>query len=223
MQNPQDMTFSEQIALVRSSDIGVPRRLDIDLSVTAVDHEYSIGANMFYVIEAPDGSMYIDVRFNKLNQARHRLYRQMGLMTPMHTVFVTTPAGQSGTMTIIYGTEAPGLLRVIDNRSATSLDMAQIRAELQGDLTPETWGSQITVGNGAAVWIIAENAARKACIIQAKPTNTGVVYIGFDNSVTTSKWIAALQAGMSFSVDDYRGHLWTRADAAGQVVGWGEW
>ncbi len=223
MKNPQDMSFAEQIALVRSTDIGVPRRLDIDLSVAAVDHEYSIAANVFYVFEAPDGSMYIDVRFNKLNQAQHRLYRQTGLMTPMHTVFITTPAGQSGIMTILYGTEAPGLLRVIDNRSAMSLDMAQVRAELQGDLTHETWGSQITVGNLAAVWIIGENAARKACIIQAKQTNTGVVYIGFDNTVTTSKWVAALEAGMSFAVDDYRGHLYARADAAGQLVGWGEW
>ncbi len=223
MKNPQDMTFAEQIALVRSTDIGVPRRLDIDLSVVQVDHEYSIGANMFYVIEAPDGSMYIDVRFNKLNQARHRLYRQMGLMTPMHTVFVTTPAGQSGTMTIIYGTEAPGLLRVIDNRSATSLDMAQIRAELQGDILPERWGTEKTVGNGAAVQIIDVNANRKACIIQAKSTNTGIVYIGFTDIVTTTKWIAELEAGMSFSVDDYRGDLWAKANAVGQYAGWGEW
>ncbi len=222
MQNPQDMTFAEQIALVRSTDIGVPRRLDIDLSVVQVDHEYSIGANMFYVIEAPDGSMYIDVRFNKLNQARHRLYRQMGLMTPMHTVFVTTPAGQSGTMTIIYGTEAPGLLRVIDNRSATSLDMAQVRAELQGDLTHETWGDQISVGMTSLLVMFA-NADRKACIIQAKSTNTGIIYIGFDNSVGFTKWIAELEAGMSFSVDDYRGDLWAKANAVGQYAGWGEW
>ncbi len=223
MKNPQDMSFSEQIELVRSTDIGVPRRLDIDLSVAAVDHEYSIAANVFYIIEAPDGSMYIDVRFNKLNQAQHRMYRQIGLMTPMHTVFITTPAGQSGIMTIIYGTEAPALLRVIDNRSATSLDMAQVRAELQGDTTPENWGTEETVGNGAAVEIINVNAARKACIIQAKSTNTGIVYIGFDNSVTTTKWIAELEAGMSFAVDDYRGDLWARASAAGQLVGWGEW
>ena len=223
MKNPQDMSFSEQITLVRSTDIGVPRRLDIDLSVVAVDHEYSIAANVFYVIEAPDGSMYIDVRFNKLNQAQHRMYRQIGLMTPMHTVFITTPAGQSGTMTIIYGTEAPGLLRVIDNRSATSLDMAQVRAELQGDLTPENWGAEKAVGNAAAVEMIHANANRKACIVQAKASNTGIVYIGFDNTVTTTLWVAELQAGMSFAIDDYRGDIWARADGAGQLLGWGEW
>ncbi len=223
MKNAQDMTFPEQLAMIRSSDIGVPRRLDIDLSVAAVDHEYGLSANMFYVIEAPDGEMYIDVRFNKLNQDQHRLRRQVGIMTPLHTIFVTTPAGQSGTMTIIYGTEAPALLRVIDNRSATSLDMAAIRAELQGDTTPETWDTEKTVGSGAAVEIINANSDRKACILQAKSTNTGIVYVGFDNTVTSTKWIAELQAGMSFAVDDYRGDLWARASAAGQLVGWGEW
>jgi len=223
MKNPQDMSFSEQIELIRSTDIGVPRRLDIDLAVVAVDYPYSISANIFYVVNAPDGSMYIDVRFNKLNQAQHRLCRQMGLMTPMHTIFVTTPAAQAGIMTIIYGTEAPGLLQAIDNRSATSLDMAQVRAELQGDTIPETWGAEKTVGNGAAVEIINTNVDRKACTIQAKSTNTGIVYIGFDNTVTTTNWIAELQASQTFSVHDYRGDLWARASAAGQLVGWGEW
>lgn len=223
MKNAQDMTFPEQIELIRRTDIGVPRRLDIDLSVAAIDHEYSISANVFYVFTAPDGQMYIDVRFNKLNQAAHRLIRQTGLMTPMHTVFITTPVGQAGIMTIIYGTEAPGLLQVIDNRSATSLDMAAVRAELQGDTTPETWGPEITVGNAAAVEIIAVNADRKGCIVQAKSTNTGIIYIGFDNTVTTTKWAVELKAGQTFSLDDYRGDLWARASAAGQLVGWGEW
>lgn len=223
MEKPQDMTFAEQIKLIRSTDIGVPRRLDIDLSVAAVDHEYSLAANVFYVFDAPDGQMFIDVRFNKLNQAQHRFYRQTGLMTPMHTIFVTTPAGQTGTMTIIYGTEAPALLRIIDNRSATSLDMAAVRAELQGDTIPENWDTEITVGSGAAVEIINANADRKACTIQAKSTNTGIVYIGFDNTVTATKWIAQLQASQTFSVSDYRGDLWARASAAGQLVGWGEW
>ncbi len=222
MKNPQEMSFSEQIELVRSTDIGVPRRLDIDLSVAAVDYEYAIAANVFYVIEAPDGSMYIDVRFNKLNQAQHRLHRQVGLMTPMHTVFITTPAGQVGTMTIIYGTEAPGLLRVIDNRSATSLDMAQVRAEMQGDVVPEDWGTEITVG-GAAAEILDANVDRKGCIIQAKSTNSGIVYIGFSNAVDTDEWVAELQPGMSFTVDDYRGPLWAIGSAAAQLVGWGEW
>jgi len=32
-----------------------------------------------------------------------------------------------------------------------------------------------------------------------------------------------LQPGMSFAVDDYRGDLYARASAVGQLVGYGEW
>lgn len=223
MKNPKDMSFPEQLELIRSSDIGVPRKLEIDLAVVAVDHEYTLASNMFYIVGAPDGVVYIDVRFNKINQHQHRLNLQMGIMTPFSSVFVTTPAGQAGTMTIIYGTEAPSLLRIIDNRSAQSLDMTQVRAELQGDTTPENFGGEITVGNLAAVQIIALNGNRKACTIQAKSTNTGIVYVGFDDTVATNLWVAELQPGMAFSVDDYRGDLYARASAAGQLVGWGEW
>ncbi len=223
MKKPADMSFPEQLQLIRSSDIGVPRKLVIDLAVAQTDYEYSLSANMFYIMEAPDGVVYIDVKFNKLNQDQHRLHRQMGIMTPFSSVFITTPAAQLGTMTIIFGTEAPTLLRVIDNRSATSLDMAQIRAELQGDVTPENFGGEFTVGNGAAVEIIAANVARKGCMIQAKSTNAGIVYIGFDNTVLPNLWVAELTAGMSITIDDYRGDLYARASAAGQLVGWGEW
>ena len=36
---PQEMTFAEQIELVRTSDIGVPRRMDIDLSIAETGRE----------------------------------------------------------------------------------------------------------------------------------------------------------------------------------------
>ncbi len=220
--NPQDMNFSEQIALVRTTDIGVPRRIDIDLTDVAIDRQYSLGGNLFYIISAPDGNAYIEVKFNKLNQSAHRLHAQMGFVTPFHTLFITTPADQTGTITIIYGTEAPTMLQMIDNRSATSADLASIRAELQGDTAFENIGAEITVG-AAAVEIIDANAARKGCIVQAKASNTGIVYIGFDNTVAVDLWVGELQPGMSFSIDDYRGDMWALASAAGQLVGWGEW
>lgn len=95
--------------------------------------------------------------------------------------------------------------------------------ELQGDLTPETVGTEKTVGAVAAALILAANASRKACCLQAKSTNTGKVYIGFDNTVTSTKWVAELQKGMAFCVDDYRGDIYAIATAAGQLVGYGEW
>jgi hypothetical protein len=117
---------------------------------------------------------------------------------------------------------APELFTVVDNRSAISLTMSDVLAQLQGDILPENWDTEETVGT-AAVSILAANANRKGCNVQAKSTNTGIIYVGFANTVTTSKWVAELQPGMAFSIDDYRGDIYAIATAAGQLVGWGEW
>jgi len=110
----------------------------------------------------------------------------------------------------------------VDHRTAVSESVDGVLGQLRGDTTPENWGNEITVGNAAAVLIFAANADRKAGSIQAKSINTGKVYIGYDNTVATTKWIAELQAGQSYATDDYRGALFARADAAGQLVGYGE-
>ncbi len=215
--------FEKNMAFMDKTRAGVPRTFRIDLSIALTDQKYDMGGNLFYVLNGPDSTSYIDVKFNALDSNIVPFYQQVGLVTPFRTLYITTPAGQAGTMTILTGIEAPDFLEVIDNRGATSLDMAGILAELQGDVVHENWGAEIAVGNAAAVQILAANANRKACIIQAKAANTGIVYLGFDNTVATNKWIAELAAGMSFSVDDYRGPLFARADAVGQLVGYGEW
>jgi len=215
--------FEKNMSFVDKTRAGVPRTFNIDLSVPLTDQRYDIGGNIFYVLLGPDSTSYINVKFNALDSSAIPLYQQVGLLTPFRTLYITTPPGQAGIFTILTGIEAPDLLEVIDNRGATSLDMTAIRSELQGDTEPELWGVEKTVGNVAVVEILAANADRKACSVQAKAANTGIVYIGFDFTVATNRWIAELQAGMSWTVDDYRGPLFARADAVGQLVGWGEW
>lgn len=215
-------SFQAKIEEVRRTAIGVPKKLQIDLSIALTDQLYTVSGNLFYLLHAPDDTVYIDIKINSTNQPAHRYYRAMGLETPFHSLLITTPAGQAGTITIIYGTEAPEMLRVIDNRSSASLGVNAIVAELQGDATHETWDTEKTVG-AAAVSAIAANTDRKGCIVQAKSTNTGIIYIGFDNTVTATKWVAELLPGMAFSIDDYRGALFAIGSAAGQLLGWGEW
>jgi hypothetical protein len=114
--------------------------------------------------------------------------------------------------------------KVNDARASANLTtgIEAVRDELKGDTVPENWGAEKIVGL-AAVQIIALNANRKACIIQAKASNTDKIYIGFDNTVSTTKWVAELQAGQALVLDDYRGDLYAIANAAAQLVGWGEW
>lgn len=214
--------FERAIEFIKNSGAGIPRTFTIDLSIALLDQPYDLSGNLFYVLDAPDGDSYIEVRFNERNNSAIPLYHQIGLETPFKKLYITTPAGQSGTMTILTAVEAPDFMKVIDNRSATTIDLNLVRAELTGDTDEETWDTQKTVGV-AAVQILAANANRKGCVIQAKSTNTGIIYLGFDNTVTAIKWFYELQPGMSFVFDDYRGEIQAIATAAGQLAGWGEW
>ncbi|MCK4791506.1 MAG: hypothetical protein KAV87_47680, partial [Desulfobacteraceae bacterium] len=149
-----------------------------------------------------------------------------GLETPFYRLYITTPAGQAGTMIIIYGTEAPEFLRILDNRSVTVAGVGGVLEELRGDVTPENFiGVTITAAPGATL-IMAARATRKACSIQALSTNTGNVFLGFANTVTVGGapgiWFAELSPGMSFDVNDYRGPIYGIATAQ-QIVGTGEW
>ena len=211
-----------QIKDIRQSRVALPTLINVDLSTADADRRFNISGNVFYIWSAPDSSAYVQVRFNERDQAQIPFYQQTGLKVPFDCFYLTVPAGLTGTMVLLIASEAPEFLEVIDNRSATSAELTEIRAQLQGDSAEETWGTEKTVGV-AAVQILAANADRKGCIIQSKAANAGLVYIGFDNTVATNKWIAELGAGMSFDIDDYRGALYAIASAAGQLVGYGEW
>ncbi len=214
--------FTEKIEIVKKQSIGIPNMIEIDLSVAIVNQKYDLSGNLFYIWDTPDESSYVTIRINNTNQPAIPYQVHTGAETPFSTLYITTPAGQAGVMHIIYATEAPEFLRLLDHRSTTVAGVGGILDELRGDVLPENWGTEITVGNAAAVVIFAANAVRKSCNIQSKAVNAGLVYIGYDNTVITTKWIAELQAGQSYATDDYRGPLWARASAVGQLVGYGE-
>lgn len=220
--NYKQLQFEEAIEFIKNSGAGIPRTFNIDLSLALQDQIYDLSGNVFYVLIAPDGDSYIEVRFNERNNSPIPFYNQVGLQTPFKRLFITTPAGQAGTMTILTAVEAPDFMQIIDNRGATTADLADIRGELRGDTDEENWDTQKTIGV-AASQVLAANANRKGCTIQAKSTNTGIIYLGFDGTVTTTKWFAELQPGMSFTFDDYRGEIQAIATVAGQLLGWGEW
>lgn len=223
MKSLKDLDFTEKIEFVKQRSMGVPKMFNIDLSIAATDQVYNLAGNFFFIWGAPDESSYISIKVNETRENAIPFSVHTGAETPFYRLFITTPGGQSGTMQIIYATEAPEFLRLIDNRSTTVAGVGGILDELRGDLVPERWGLEVTVGNAVAVQMLPAYAFRKACIIQAKSTNAGIVYLGFDNTVTTTTWVAELQAGMSFTVDNYRGPIWARATMAGQLASYGEW
>lgn len=219
-------TFSAKIDYVRRASMGVPKTFVINLAVPLIDQPYHISGNLFYVWSAPNETDYVDIKVNKTSEPALRCVRQTGLITPFDKLLITTPADLTGDLVILYGTESPELLNVIDNRSTTAVNLADILGELQGDQVPEAAAAEITVG-GAQVELLAASATRKAFSLCADIDNAGTIYLGFDNTVTTPAggniWFHAMPAGAQFSIDDYRGAIHAIATAAGQLIGVGEW
>jgi len=213
-------SFSKKIDYVRKASMGVPKTFVIDLAVQILDQPYNLSGNVFYVWSAPNETDYVNIKVNKSSEPALQCFRQTGLRTPFEKLLITTPAGQSGDMVLLYGTESPEMLDIIDNRSATVAGLTDILAELQGDQLPEGYG-QATIGVVQSQ-VLAANVDRKSFSIQAKSTNAGIVYVGFDNLVTAINWWAELQAGQSCDGDDYRGPIHAIATVAGQLIGFGE-
>jgi len=219
-------SFPEKIDYVRRASMGVPKMFIVNLAVPITDQIYNLAGNLFYVWDAPDQTSLINIKVNNSGEPAIPYTLHTGAITPFDKLLITTPAGQAGNMSIIYATEAPDLLQLIDNRSALSTDLTAILAELRGDLTPEAFIGVTIAAAPGATQIMAARAGRIGCCIQALSTNTGSVFLGFDNTVTVGGapgiWFAELQAGVPFTIDDYRGPIWGIATAQ-QVVGTGEW
>ena len=214
--------FRGQLDQVHKMGLAPARQIDIDLWEVKPDREFNISGNFFYIKDAPGLTEYIDVKVNSSGRPAVSWSKQTGFIQPFNRLYITTPAGQVGTMKILIASEAPTLFNILDHRSAISEATQGILDQLKGQVTYENWGPEITVGNAEAILILAEDVHRKACNIQAKSTNDGKVYLGYSNMVTTTKWIAELQAGQSYSTSNFLGNIYGRADMAAQLVGYGE-
>lgn len=214
------LEFREQLDQVHRMGLTPARQIEIDLSVVKPDQEFNLAGNFFYIKDAPGLTEYIEVKVNSSGRPAVTWTKQTGFIQPFNRLYITTPAGQTGTMKILIASEAPTLFDILDNRSAISEATQGVLDELRGDVTPENW-NQATIGVAQSE-VLAANSNRKSFSIQAKSTNTGIVYIGFDNTVTSTKWWAELQPGQSCDGNDYRGPLHAIASAAAQLVGFAE-
>ncbi len=103
----------------------------------------------------------------------------------------------------------------------TVITLLQLLEQMAGLSSGQIWDTEKTIGVAASV-VMALNADRHSGAVQAKSTNTGKIYIGYDNSVTLTKWIAELQPGQSCSFDDWLGPIFAISDTAAQLLGYGE-
>lgn len=220
---PKDV-FPEQMKEVRRREISPVRRINIDLATVIVDQPFHLGGNFFYIWQTPGTNDYVDIKVNNNREIAAPYYQQTGQKVPFDTLYITTPAGQTGTMVLLYGTEWPDLVSLIDNRAAVSQDIADLLNQMEGDTTPDNWGE--LMAGVAQIPVVAANANRKSVSICSDVANTGYVYLGFTAAVTTRAggafWFHVLSPGGSFHIDDYQGPIHAIATLANQYIGYGE-
>lgn len=197
--------------------------LKLDSARTRV--EFNITGSSIWVLTATDTTCAITLQLNETENDEFTLTgKQKGVRGIFHRFFVTNSAQASKTVTLAIATQLTDYFEPLDTSSQVEIltVLEAIRDELLGSSTG-TYDTEKTVGNAATVAVLAANTTRKAFMVQAKAANTGVIYIGFDNTVSATKWVAQLQAGQSLLLDDYRGAIHAIASAAGQLLGFGEW
>jgi len=193
-----------------------PKQLTIDLATAVTDRKFTIAGTVLGLWDTPNQTDVIYIRFNENQRAQIPFKRGKVLRTPFTEIYVTVPAGLAGTAYLIYGTGEQSIFGVRPNISEASEVLEDIREELQGDQTPENWGNA-AVGLVQSQ-ILAANADRKGFHVEAGLGNAQTIWVGFDNTVTNLNAAAALVAGQSFWLDDYRGPVHAIAGGAGQVL-----
>lgn len=190
--------FSMRVTIAAGRTIRIPANGNFVIILTnssVTNPEIGIGGQSFYELPAGVGVPYID-GFSEV----YFKNPSVGVMT----LFIAVCTGQ-----------------IQDTRVNVDALLTAIQRELQGDLVEEGYGE--TAVGLAFVQIIAANAARCGCSIQAKNDNAGIIYVGFDNTVAANNWAINLAANEAFVWDDYRGDVYAIASVAAQNVGWGEW
>jgi len=181
----------------------------------------NISGNFIYVVDATDGIATIGVQFSRLDSDidSFTLSKGLGIIHPFDKLYVSWSAQTSKTLTIWIGNLAPELLNVIDNRSAVALDTLLTNIRDDQRATTGTAVAEQTINTTPEVNILAANTARVSFSVQAKDTNTHVVYVLYSTGVLSTKYKYILFPGAVLVDNKYRGAVYAIASAAGQLVG----
>lgn len=103
-----------------------------------------------------------------------------------------------------------------DARASASLlsTLQSIRDDQRS--TTGTINAEATVGVAEST-LLAANTNRKSLSVQANPANGGYLYIYYITAGGATKYKTILSAGDYFSDDKYRGAVFAKASAAGQL------
>lgn len=218
----KNMTFEEVLQKINAGDIAEPVSFELPLDTATTDWQLPISGNYFGVIDASSQSAEISVRFNKSQAEALTFSKGLYMLRPYNQLFLSWEAQAGATVTIIVSAYAKELFEVMDFRSATqqASDVSGILDQLKGTSTALGFGV-VTLDTDPHL-AVAANTQRRSIIIQSDVNNTSTVYIGFDNTTATSKYVIALKPGEIYSVDDYQGAIWASSATATDKISYGE-
>jgi hypothetical protein len=78
-----------------------------------------------------------------------------------------------------------------------------------------TYAAQVAVG--AAAKIFTASTSCYAIYLQTNPANANPVYIGFDNTVSATKYVLALTPGQIYTMNNYNGNLYAFGTGTDQL------
>jgi len=215
-----DLTLQQKLQEVRASG-SIPKLLTINLALAITDQHYRISGDFFKVWEAPSHLESVTVKFNNNNEPGFTFRRGKKLQTPFDEVYITTPAGQAGNLEIIYGDSSSGaMLDAWTEEDSASEVTEDILNQLEGDVLPDDYGRHIA--GVAQTQVFAANADRKSFHLFSDLANLGIIYIGYDATVSATNYVHAIAAGGSYWREDYRGPIHVIATLAAQNVQYDE-
>lgn len=183
-----------------------------------------LAGNFIYGYSGTDTIANINVQFSRkdTDQDQHPVVEGFGYIHPFDRIHISWATQAGKTIEVLIGNLAPDLLNIIDNRSAIAQAalLQEIIDELQGDVAAEGYG-RIAVG-AAATQIRPALAARKSIFVQHSPAGVGVIYLGFDNTVTNANHFIELSPGAYWTADDYRGAVFAIRSAGATNAQFGE-
>ncbi|MDD3906536.1 MAG: hypothetical protein PHS46_08470 [Candidatus Omnitrophica bacterium] len=218
----KNLPFEEVIRMITAGDIAEPVSFELPLDTVTDNWQFPVAGNYFGVIDATDQSVEISVRFNKEQNEALSFSKGLYMVRPYNQLFLSWEAQAGKTVTIIISAYAKELFEIMDFRSATQLssDMSDLLDQIKGVATP--LGFDLVTLDTDPHLVVAANTQRRSVIIQAALGNTSTVYIGFDNTTATTKYVVALKPGDQYSIDDYQGAIWASSATATDKVSYGE-
>lgn len=220
----KELSLEDILKLIDKGDVTDAIVYTLPLDTALSNYAVSIAGNYISCIDASDAGVSVNIEFNKISTGMIDFSKGLSISRPFNRFFITSSAQTGKTISFLISSYATDLFEVTDNRSnnQSSVSLAAIEQQLIGDTTG-TMASDNTIDNVSAEQIITGTNVQTSFLLFADLANTGTIYIGFDNTVSATKKIMALNSGDTMLIDNFKGDIWAFASGTGQKLSVSYW